>query len=148
MSLSTFLGMKFTGEHHSTIRFLDITGLDWGTSKRDTISHIARFAPSLEYLRLKITTAVVENLPPSQWLFDDTLFSASGCVSLPNTIKVVLVQQDHEFLFGEGSPLRNECERLVESLKSLEEHDNRFKMLECSDHTLSLYQLVDRLQRQ
>lgn len=61
-----------------SLMFLDILGLVFGMDiniKICLISRLFRIAPSQAYLRLRVNTAVLENLHISMCLFDDALCS-------------------------------------------------------------------------
>ena len=140
----------------TSLQYLDLTGVYYRwtlchpeargyVAKKDQIYDIARLAPSLVYLRLNIGAVLIENLPLSDWLFDDVQGASERSASLPRTVKMVFFQYELQKNEASGSELRwyRSCE---DSLRSLAVHEPRFKVVDFCDRALSLEQLVDRLE--
>lgn len=150
MDSSAFFGMQFADAHDSEVQNFDMAGVvfgrtfRWYPAARGVIAHIARFAPGLVYLRINISVAMVETLPPVQWLAGGVLGPEREFLSLPSTTKMVFVQMKHPDA-PQSNRERHSYAVAAERLRNLAGQEHRVMLLNASEHALSLQQLIDRL---
>lgn len=155
MSGKIFLAAYTTHKSPPSLQYLDMTGVDlhWlpgytitnavtAHIKYDLLNHIARIAPSLVYLRLKIRAVMMEKLRPEHWLSGHEIFGLS--YRLPTTTMTVFFQYELE-MKQYRDPLRQRYMDYADRLRDIGKHDCRFKVVYWCDRGLSIEELVGRL---
>ncbi|KAF7986002.1 hypothetical protein HWV62_41326 [Athelia sp. TMB] len=144
MYISDFRSMAVSHGSLRSLHYLDIAEMQFYQthgSKFKLISAIRDMAPSLVYLRINVSFAMMEWFDPRQWLHNENLESQR---TLPGTIKLIFIQCDTDLVYPEMYQWDLEIyTRLVDTFRNLAKTECRFKVVHEAQRSLGIQQLLD-----